>query len=73
MGSVFGPCLVMQYLAFFLVLQSSLWGRVSCLLYFNCLPDGLRLLLFCSVALPCDAVGSSAVCAVVLPDLTHFF
>ena len=29
----------------FLVLPSSLWGRESWLLYFNCLPDVLGLLL----------------------------
>ena len=40
-GSVFGRCFVMQYFVSFLVLQSSLWGRESWLLDFNCLLDVL--------------------------------
>ena len=33
-GFVFGPCFVMQYFVFFLVMQSSRCGRESWLLYF---------------------------------------
>ena len=45
-GSVFGRCCVMHYLSVISSLQSS-WGRESWLLYFNCLPDVLWLLVFC--------------------------
>ena len=38
-GSVFGPCLIMHYLVFFLVLQSSWRERESMMSYFNCLPS----------------------------------
>ena len=38
-GSVFGPSFVMQYLASFLVLQTSCGGREGMLLYSSCLAD----------------------------------
>ena len=38
---------VMQYLASFLELQSPWWGRENWLLFFNCIPDVLWLLVFC--------------------------
>ena len=42
-GFVFGPCFAINYLVFFLVLQSTGRGRESWLLYFNCLSDVLLL------------------------------
>ena len=40
-------CFVMQYIVFFLVLQSSCWGREGRLLYFNHLLAVVWLLVFC--------------------------
>ena len=55
-GFVFGTCFVMQYLVFFLVLQSSCWGRESWLLYFiafKCHVTVIVLCLFLTVPLVC--------------------
>ena len=44
-----GLCLVLVLLFstyVLLVLQSPLWGKESWLLYFNCVPDVLKLLMF---------------------------
>ena len=51
---------VVYCLVLFLVLQTSGWGIASSLLYFVCLL--CVLCFYCSVALPHDAVGWSAVC-----------
>ena len=53
--SVIVLCFVVHYFVSFLVLQSSRWGRESWLLCFLVSRD-------CCVALPHDAMGSSAVC-----------
>ena len=47
---VLGRCIVMQYFLSFLVLQPSLWGRESSLLYFYCLLD-VMLLFYSSSSL----------------------
>ena len=39
--SVFGPCFVLQYLMYLIILKSSWWKRASLLLYFDCLSDVL--------------------------------
>ena len=66
-GSVFGACLVMHYLVFFLVLQSSWRGRESMVSYFNCLPTINVLWLLLTV----PWVGLKCV-IVVLVILTYF-
>ena len=66
-----GTGFVVQYLVFFLVLQSSYLGRESYLLCFNCLFDVMWLFVFCD--------GSSRyhglVCSlcVTFPGHIHFF
>ena len=55
-----GPCFVMHYLVSFLVLQSFWQGRESWLLYFNCLPGFLWLLVFWCSSSWC--VGWPVVC-----------
>ena len=57
-GSVFGPCFVMHYLSVISSLQSS-WGRESWLLYFNCLPCVLWLLVFCGSSSWCRGLVCS--------------
>ena len=54
--SVIVLCFAMRYFMSILVLQSSLCGRESWLLCLVCLPGD------CCVALPCGAMGLSAVC-----------
>ena len=66
-GSVFGACLVMHYLVFCLVLQSSWRGRESMMSYFNCLPTINVLWLLLTV----PWVGLKCV-IVVLVILTYF-
>ena len=45
---VIDPGFVMQYVIFFLVLHNRLdWGRECWLFYYNCLPNVLRLFMFC--------------------------
>ena len=60
-----GPCFVMQCLVSFLVLQSSCQEREGWLLYFYCLLDVIRLLLFFVSSSQCRRL----VCSV---QLWHF-
>ena len=59
---MFSPCFVIQYVVSFKFCTCNhLDGeKENCLLYFNCLLDGLYSQ--CSVALPDGAVGWSAMC-----------
>ena len=45
-GFVLDTCFVMQYFVSFIILQSSLWGRESCLCYFCCVLNAMSLLSF---------------------------
>ena len=57
-GLCVGPCFVMHYFSVISSLQSS-WGRESWLLYFNCLPDVLWLLVFCGSSSQCRGLVCS--------------
>ena len=46
-GFVFGPCFVIQYFVSFLCCNHLYWEKEIWLLYFNCVPDVLWLLVFC--------------------------
>ena len=47
-GFVFDSYFAMQYLVYCLALQSNRWGRECWFIYFNCLLDVIRLLVFCA-------------------------
>ena len=56
-GSVLGPCFCYSVFYVLLVLQSLWCGRESLLLYCNCLPDVLWLLVFCGSFSWCQGLG----------------
>ena len=68
---MFGPCYaVLSFLSSFSIISIS--KTEDWLLYFNCLPVIVLLLLFCVSSLPCGKLGWSAVCGCGISCLYSF-
>ena len=70
---MFAPCFVMHYLVPFPVVQSSLRGRESWLLYFIVIVFLMSYGCKDSEALPHGVLVGLQCMIVVFPDHTHFF
>ena len=69
---MFGSCFY-SILCVLLALQSSVWGRESLLLYFNCLPGVLSLFMFCGSSSWCRGLFYSVLLWYFMIILTCLF